>query len=212
MDNISMQSVLDETDYFYRDWYPALNVAPDGSLFHPGQMPELFSAHLDDGNLDTSVHSHGDRDENPRLYSTTVMYDVGKILVAGGGYSKIKWKTPPNLYDAAGDFIARPTITGGDSEAFPGENITVQGADDITEFNMVRLVAITHHHSTDQRFIPANSVKTSAGEYQLNLQANANVLIPEYYRVFGLDQNGTPFEGHTVHIKVALENEPPAAA
>ena len=50
-------------------------------------MEELFSVDLD-GNHDTSVQSHGDRDENSNLYNTTVMYDVGKMLVAGGGFGR----------------------------------------------------------------------------------------------------------------------------
>lgn len=339
MENINMQSVLDEADVQYRDWYPALNVSPDGSLFHPGHMPELFSIDLD-GDHDSSVHSHGDRDSDPRLYNTTVMYDVGKILVAGGGYGQnqttrvdgdfplnfslatetaytmdvngaepvivptgsmeskrsmqnsvvlpngkvlviggtregvqfsdrnsvqtpemwdpatgewtgmsihstprnyhsigilLKDATvlsaggglcgaclsnhqdgqiyrPPYLHDAEGGLIARPSITGGDDEAFPGDSIAIQGTDDIESFNMVRLVAITHHHTTDQRFIPTDFVKTAQGQYRLDLHANANVLIPGYYWVFGLDQNGTPTSGHTVQIKVTPENEPPAAA
>lgn len=81
MENVSLQSLLDETDIPYRDWYPALNVSPDGSLFDPGQMPELFSIDIE-GDHDSSVHSHGDRDDDPLLYNTTVMYDVGKMLVA----------------------------------------------------------------------------------------------------------------------------------
>lgn len=341
MENVNLDSLLDEKDatgnpLFYRDWFPALNVAPDGTLFHPGPLAQLLSADLND-NHDTAVHHHGGLDDaDPRLYNTTVMYDIGKMLVAGGGYGQNvpgtqvldfslttataftvdingeepvmtptnsmeskrsmqnsvvlpngevlvvggttegiqfhdrnsvfypemwnpdtgEWRilaphatprnyhsiaillkdarvlsaggglcgtcptnhqngqiyTPPYLYNAAGGLIARPAITGGGSEGFPGDSIVIQGSDDITEFNMVRLVAITHHHTTDQRFIPTDFVKTAAGQYRLDLNQNPNVLVPGYYWVFGLNANGTPSIGHTVQVKVTAENEPPAAA
>ncbi len=339
LENISMQNILDETQVEFRDWYPALNVAPDGSLFHPGHMAELFSIDIHEEH-DHSVHSHGDRDEEgeSNLYNTTVMYDVGKMLVAGGGYgtrtqlSTGEWEvnssttnaaytmdlngvepiiedtsplgskramqnsvvlpngkviviggttegvqfsdensvyspeiwdpdtgqwtvaaphtkprnyhsiaillkdgrvlsaggglcgscltnhpdgqvySPPYLFDAAGELIARPSIVGGESVAIPGQSISIQGSDDIVEFNLVRLVAITHHHTTDQRLIPTSFERTAAGEYRLDLHSNANVLLPGYYWVFGLDANGVPSEGHTVQIQIAPENVPPAAA
>jgi len=334
-----MQNILDETQIEFRDWYPALNVAPDGSLFHPGHMAELFSIDLHEEH-DHSVHSHGDRDEggDSTLYNTTVMYDVGKMLVAGGGYGtrtlldtgewevdsattsaaytmdlnglepivedtspmsgkramqnsvvlpdgKViviggttegvqfsdensiyspeiwdpdtgQWSvvaphtkprnyhsiaillkdgrvlsaggglcgscltnhpdgqvySPPYLFDEAGELAARPSIESGESVAIPGQSISIQGSDDIVEFNLVRLVAITHHHSTDQRLIPTAFERTAIGEYRLDLHSNANVLLPGYYWVFGLDANGVPTEGHTVQIQVAPENVPPAAA
>ena len=319
MENVNLQNVLNDDSVPYRDWYPALDVAPDGSLFHPGHMPELFSVYLDQTD---SVHSHGLRNDgdSARLYNTSVMYDVGKMLFAGGGdqsttnaaytmdingsdpivtqidsmkYQRAmqnsvvlpngevliiggntsgiqfsddgtvlepemwspetgQWRimaphdrprnyhstalllkdgrvlatggglcggcptnhknsetfTPPYLDDPAGDLKIRPTITGGDDEAYPGDSIVLQGSDDMVRFNMLRLVAITHHHSTDQRLVPADFTKTATGVYRLDLNSNGNVLLPGYYWVFGLDGNGTPSEGHTVQVKVAPENEP----
>lgn len=316
--NVNLQNVLNEDSIAYRDWYPALNVAPDGSLFHPGHMPELFSVHLDQEN---SVHSHGERNggDSARLYNTSVMYDVGKLLFAGGGDQSTtnaaytmdingsdpvvttidsmthkramqnsvvlpngevliiggntsgiqfsdegtvlepemwnpetgQWRvmaphdrprnyhstalllkdgrvlatggglcggcptnhqngetfTPPYLYDAQGELKARPQIAGGGDEAYPGDSLVLQGSDDMVRFNLLRLVAITHHHSTDQRLVPADFTKTGTGQYRLDLNSNGNVLLPGYYWVFGLDVNGTPSEGHTVQIKVAPENE-----
>lgn len=319
LDEVNLETIIKDEDNPFRDWYPALNVAPDGSLFHPGHMPEILSVKLDDH--DNHVHSHGENviGEESRLYNTTVMYDIGKMLVAGGGTNPTnaasimdlngatpqitdtnpmhharamqnsvvlpngevlviggntsgvqfsdtgtvltpeiwnpvteQWTvvsrhfeprnyhstalllkdarvlaaggglcgacatnhqngeifTPPYLYDAFGDLITRPSIDGGDSEAFAGDTILLSGSDDIEKFNMVRLVAITHHHSTDQRFVPIDHVKTNVGEYSLTLNSNTNVLIPGYYWVFGLDQNGTPTSGHTVQVKVSTENQP----
>ncbi len=318
----SLEAIIEDESIPYRDWYPALNVAPDGSLFHPGHMPELFSVKLDD---DDHIHSHGKNmiGNESRLYNTTVMYDIGKMLVAGGGENTTsdasimdltgatpqliatnpminarsmqnsvvlpngevlviggntsgvqfsddgtvlepeiwnpiseQWSamarhdrprnyhstalllkdarvlstggglcgqcatnhqngeifSPPYLFDAQGDLIARPVISSGDTEAFPGETIGLSGSDDIVKFNMLRLVAITHHHSTDQRLVPIDHVKTAVGEYSLTLQSNPNVLIPGYYWVFGMNQNGTPTSGHTVQVKITSENQPTPVA
>ncbi len=317
---VNLQTILDGEDVIHQDWYPAFNVAPDGSLFHPGHMPDILSVYM---KQDDAVHDHGKRstDEASRLYNTTVMYDIGKMLVAGGGegdnatnsaltmdvngpspiitptnpmtYVRSmqnsvvlpngevlviggnssgiqfsddgtvlepeiwnpqteQWRvlaphdkprnyhsiamllkdgrvlsaggglcgecptnhqngeiySPPYLFDATGAPAARPSITSGNPNALPGDTISLTGSDDIVKFNMLRLVAITHHHSTDQRMVPVDSIKTGVGTYDLTLNDNPNVLVPGYYWIFGLNDNGTPTIGHTIQINVTPENQP----
>jgi len=319
---IDLQSILDAENVIHNDWYPALNVAPDGSLFHPGHMPGILSIYMDQ---EDPVSHHGEREENEvsRLYSTTVMYDIGKMLVAGGGdganstntaltmdvngptpiitptepmkhvrsmqnsvvlpngevlviggnSSGIQfsddgtvlepelwnpqtetWRalalhdrprnyhsvalllkdgrvlsaggglcgacptnhqngeiySPPYLFDANGSPAPRPTINNASDTALPGDTITLSGSDDIVKFNMLRLVAITHHHTTDQRLVPVDSVKTGTGQYALTLNSNSNVLLPGYYWIFGLNADGTPSEGRTIRVLVTPENIPDA--
>jgi len=81
---VNLQSIIDSEDVAHNDWYPAFNVAPDGSLFHPGHMPDILSVYMD---YEPGVHHHDDHttDDPSRLYNTTVMYDIGKMLIAGGG-------------------------------------------------------------------------------------------------------------------------------
>ena len=315
LDNVDLQSAL-EFPYGYNDWYPALNVTPSGSLFHPGPNNELFSINLDQ---DDAYVAHGPREVNgnDRLYNTTVIYDVGKMLVAGGGQQDAKntaitidlngatpvveaaepmsnaramqnsvvlpngevlviggnstgiqfsdegsvvtpeiwnpdtgqWREvaphvkprnyhstalllrdgrviamggglcgecktnhqngeiyePPYLFDAVGQSAPRPSIDGGAVTAKAGDAITLTGSNDIVEFNMVRLVAVTHHHSTDQRLVPAPFTKVADGNYELQLNANPNVLIPGYYWIFGLDQNGVPSVGHQIEVQVTTD-------
>ena len=318
--NISLQSILDDTSIpraNQRDWYPALNVAPDGSLFHPGPMPEVFSLNLSEIN---AFESHGQRENgNPhRLYNTTVMYDVGKMLLAGGGQPALssamtidlngsspfiaptnsmrfaramqnsvvlphgevlviggnssgmqfsdegtqlipevwnpdtgQWTNmaplseprnyhstalllkdgrvaamggglcgncgvnyqtgqifePPYLFNADGSEAVRPTIAGNDIVANAGQTITVKGSSNITAFSMVRLVALTHHHTTDQRRVPLNFQSAGDGSYQLEIPSNTNVVIPGYYWIFAMDSNGVPSVGRTVRINVTDNNE-----
>jgi len=295
--NASLQSILNDTTIpsaNQRDWYPALNVAPDGSLFHSGPMPEMFSLNLEEIN---AFDSHGDRENgNPhRLYNTTVFYDVGKMLLAGGGEPalssamtidlngaspfvthtnsmnfarsmqnsvvlphgevlviggnssgkqfsdegtqlipevwnpdtgqwtnqaplaaprnyhstalllkdgrvaamggglcgdcKINYQSgqifePPYLFNADGTEAVRPSIDGNDIVADAGETISISGSPNIVAFNMVRLVALTHHHTTDQRRIPLNYQSLGNGSYQLQIPSNTNVVIPGYYWIF----------------------------
>jgi hypothetical protein len=65
--------------------YPWLDVAPDGRAFYSGPSDELLS--LDTGGTG-SWRGFGARDGADRDYGSHAMYDVGKILVAGGGPSR----------------------------------------------------------------------------------------------------------------------------
>ena len=64
------------------DWWPLLHVAPNGELFHSGPTPQMHWINTEgNGSFQQSgsqftdwYHKHG----------TTVMYDEGKLLTAGG--------------------------------------------------------------------------------------------------------------------------------
>ena len=309
---LNLQTVLNDSSApsSQRNWYPALNVAPDGSLFHAGPTSELFSLYLGE---DERVVSHGDRENSDpfRLYNTTVMYDVGKMLIAGGGTPALSsamtvdlnggapavsaanpmnharsmhnsvvlpdgkvmviggtsagiqfsdqgsqltpelwdpetgiWQElaqhivprnyhstallmkdarvaalggglcggcptnhkngqfyePPYLFNSNGTPATRPTIINGEAIAAVGDVINIQGSTDIVKFNMVRLVALTHHHTTDQRLVPLAIQGSTDGYYQLSVPTNQNVVIPGYYWIFGFNSAGVPTIGHTIKI------------
>jgi hypothetical protein len=64
--------------------YPWLDVAPDGRAFYSGPDQTLRSLNTAGGG---SWQSYGQRDSLYRDYGGHALYDVGKILVAGGGSS-----------------------------------------------------------------------------------------------------------------------------
>jgi Domain of unknown function (DUF1929)/Bacterial Ig-like domain len=64
--------------------YPWLDVAPDGRAFVSGPDQTMHSLDTAGGG---SWQSFGQRDSLYRDYGSHAMYDVGKILVAGGEYS-----------------------------------------------------------------------------------------------------------------------------
>jgi len=155
--------------------------------------------------------------DKPRNYhSVALLLKDARVLAAGGGlcgncqtnHQNGEIYSPPYLFNPNGTPAQRPAITDGTANAMPGDTVSITGSDDIVKFNMLRLVAITHHHTTDQRFVPIDSVKVATGQYDLTLNANANVLLPGYYWIFGLNQDGVPTEGHTVQVNVRPENQP----
>ena len=114
---------------------------------------------------------------------------------------------PPYLFNADGTAAARPNIDGTDLVADAGDSVSINGSNDIAEFNMVRLVALTHHHTTDQRLIPLPFTTLDNGSYQLEIPANTNVVIPGYYWIFALNANGVPSNGRTIRINVTTDIE-----
>ena len=64
--------------------YPWLDVAPDGRTFFSGPSPTMRSL---DASGSGPWQNYGNRDNVDRDYGSRAMYDIGKLLVAGGGLS-----------------------------------------------------------------------------------------------------------------------------
>ncbi|MEM7256893.1 MAG: galactose oxidase-like domain-containing protein [Pseudomonadota bacterium] len=134
----------------------------------------------------------------------------GRVAAMGGGlcggcatnHKNGEFYEPPYLFAADGTAAPRPLITQAPATTVVNDTMNVTGSDDVTAFNLVRLVAVTHHHTTDQRFIPLNFTKTNSGTYSVELPSNPNVLVPGNYWLFALNDNGVPSIGHTVQVQV----------
>ena len=64
--------------------YPWIDVAPDGRAFYSGPDQTMRSLNTDGSG---AWQTHGQRDAINRTYGSHALYDVGKILVAGGAAS-----------------------------------------------------------------------------------------------------------------------------
>ena len=64
--------------------YPWIDVAPDGRAFYSGPDQTMRSLDTADGG---TWQTFADRDALDRTYGSRAMFDVGKILVAGGAFS-----------------------------------------------------------------------------------------------------------------------------
>ncbi|MGL4610562.1 MAG: NPCBM/NEW2 domain-containing protein [Trueperaceae bacterium] len=81
------------SEYEVRNWYPYLNVAPNGKLFNSGPAPRFYEIDLVG---EGSVTEVGSRDDQLRTWGTYVMYDEGKILVSGGSVIRGEASTTTN--------------------------------------------------------------------------------------------------------------------
>ena len=74
--------ILNYTGHYERNWWPLFHVAPNGEVFHSGPTPDMHYLNMDGNGSITRVGPKID-DWYPK-HGTTVMYDEGKILTAGG--------------------------------------------------------------------------------------------------------------------------------
>ena len=74
--------ILSYTDHGEQLWWPLLNLAPNGEIFHAGPTPKMHYMNPADNGTITQV-GPDITDWYPK-HGTTVMYDEGKLLVAGG--------------------------------------------------------------------------------------------------------------------------------
>ena len=148
----------------------------------------------------------------PRNYhSTALLLKDARVASMGGGLCgncKTNHRNgqifePPYLFNTDGTSAAWPDVNGNDLIASAGDTITIDGSAGIDRFTMVRLVALSHHHTTDQRLIPLNFQSTANNSYQLEIPSNPNVVIPGYYWIFALDAQGVPSQGRTIQISVS---------
>ena len=74
--------ILNYTGYYENNWWPLLHVAPNGQVFHSGPTPDM---HYIDTEGNGSITKVGPQitDWYPK-HGTTIMYEEGKILTAGG--------------------------------------------------------------------------------------------------------------------------------
>ncbi|MFK7913254.1 MAG: galactose oxidase-like domain-containing protein, partial [Pseudomonadales bacterium] len=64
-----------------RNWWPIMHLAPDGRIFHSGPTPAM---HMIDPTGNGSMQQTNTHSDWYPKHGTTVMYDEGKLLTAGG--------------------------------------------------------------------------------------------------------------------------------
>jgi DNA-binding beta-propeller fold protein YncE len=142
-------------------------------------------------------------------HSTALLLQDGRVISAGGGacgsgctanHLDAQIYSPPYLFSAAGGAASRPSITAAPAVGEAGDTIAISATGTIARFSMVRLSATTHAMNTDQRYLPIPFTANGGGSYSLQLNANANVLIPGYYWIFAIDTAGVPSVGRTFQV------------
>ncbi|MEM7126592.1 MAG: putative Ig domain-containing protein, partial [Chloroflexota bacterium] len=149
---------------------------------------------------------------SPRNYhSIAMLLQDGRVLSAGGGlcgcaadHQDGQVFSPPYLFDANGTPATRPAITNAPTTASVGEQISVQATAGLQGFNLIKLSSTTHAVDTDQRFLPLPFSESPAGQYQLTLHHNVNVMTPGYWMLFGLDSQGVPSVASVIQIETDI--------
>ena len=109
----SVRELSEQTATMDVPFYPWMDVAPDGRVFYSGPDDNLRKLDPTGAGAWQSFGARGDGEN--RDYGSHALYDVGKILVAGGGPSSktartidINGTTPPGLHDVADGLRAAP--------------------------------------------------------------------------------------------------------
>lgn len=144
----------------------------------------------------------------PRNYhSTALLMKDGRVFTGGGGacgacdanHQDAQFYSPDYLFKSDGTPASRPEILQAPLQARAGTLMTVNTTDTIAGFNMIRLQGTTHSINTDQRFVPLE-FDGGNGEYSVEVNPNPNVMIPGYYWLFAVNEDGVPSEGFAIQV------------
>ena len=150
----------------------------------------------------------------PRNYhSVALLLTDGRVWAGGGGlcncsadHPDAQVYSPAYLYNADGTPATRPVITSAPASVTYGRTFGLQATAGLSKFSLIKMSGTTHDLNSDLRFLNVPFAETSAGQYQLTLHTNPNVLTPGYWMLFALNDQGVPSVASI--INVASTNRP----
>ncbi|KAG8414670.1 hypothetical protein J3459_014163 [Metarhizium acridum] len=190
-------------------------VLPDGTVFITGGQSWAVpfsddAAQLTPELYDPAADSFRQQQPNSiiRVYhSVALLLPDARVLSAGGGlcgdcntnHFDGQVFTPQYLLTADGAPAARPAIR---SAALSGRTITIATDSPVASASLVRFGTATHTVNTDQRRVPLTLVRAGTNRYTADVPSDSGVLLPGYYMLFVMDENGVPSVSKTLNFLV----------
>ena len=152
----------------------------------------------------------------PRGYhSTGLLLPDGRVFCGGSGYGgggtepwnkdSAEFFTPPILFNSDGTLKARPSISTAPATVSCGTVFDVAATPGLRQFAAIRLQATTHAMNTDQRRITLPFSETSSGQYQVIAHPNPNVMVPGYWMLFAVADDGAYSEAKIFHVDETVQ-------
>src|SRR3954451_4457783 len=150
-----------------------------------------------------------------QYHSTALLLPDGRVLSSGGGIcgdcdtvgylaKNAEIFTPPYLFkqDGSGQLATRPVIDSAPAAVAYGTPFDVATADaaSIRKLALIRLGAVTHSVSMEQRYVPL-SFTAGASTLTATGPVNANIAPPGMYMLVAVDANGVPSVAKMVTVK-----------
>lgn len=182
-------------------------------------VPELF-------NPETKTWTQLAKHAVPRNYhSISILMPDATVFIGGGGLCYVATiggstagcdKTadhadgevfePPYLFNADGSRATRPVVSGLPQQAVKAGStlkFKVSGVKGAVTASLVRMGSATHSVNSDQRRVPLAGVKRwRNGVHSVVLPKDNGILIPGFYYLFVMSEQGTPSVAQTVQIAV----------
>ena len=147
----------------------------------------------------------------PRNYHSTALLLADATVLSGGGglcgscatnHFDAQIYSPPYLFNGDGSRAVRPVITNAPASAPISGTITVSTNMAATKFDFIRLSSTTHTVNTDQRRIPLFPRTTNGFTYTLPLPTDPGIMLPGWYMLFVMNQQGTPSLAKFINVPV----------
>lgn len=154
----------------------------------------------------------------PRNYHSVALLMLdGRVWSGGGGlcncaadHPNHQIYTPPYLFNADGSLATRPVISAAPNSITYGSSFSVGATAGIAKFSLIKLSGITHNLNSDLRYLNIPFTSPAAGQYQLSVSSNANVLTPGYWMLFAVNGSGVPSVAKVIQITTTPPQPPPA--
>nr|XP_018918274.1 PREDICTED: galactose oxidase-like [Bemisia tabaci] len=147
----------------------------------------------------------------PRVYHSLCLLMQDATVICGGGglcgncktnHFNLQIYTPSYLFNDDGSKAVRPVISSVSvTKIKPGGRLDFVTDSDVVYASFVRLGSATHSTNTDQRLVELDlNEKDVDNSYYVVLPTDPGKLLPGYWWLFVLNEDGTPSIGTTIQV------------